>query len=68
MESKEFQDIVQQLRNVSDALGDRSMSLLREAIDSGSGVRPPQEKVLSQARRAVDKAISLLGGGSVTDD
>lgn len=61
-------DLIEQLRSVSETLTERSMSVLRHAIESGTGVRPPEEKVLSQARRAVDKAISLLDGGVVTDD
>ena len=61
-------DLVARLQDVSDALGERTMALLREAIESGEGSRPPMEKTLSQARRAVDKAISLLAGAAVTDD
>lgn len=61
-------DLIEQLRNVSETIGERTMNLLREALESRSGVRPPEEKVLAQARRAVDKAINLLEGSSVRDD
>ena len=68
MSNGDYGDLVARLQDVSDAIGDRTMALLREAIESGDGARPPMEKTQSQARRAVDKAISLLAGADVTDD
>lgn len=62
------EDIVEQLRVISDTLGERSMDALRRAIDAGTGQRPAEEKILAQARRAVDKAITVLAGRGVTDD
>jgi hypothetical protein len=38
------------------------MTLLRDAIERGETARPGDEKTVSQARRAVDKAIHLLSG------
>lgn len=64
----DLDDLVATLQQVSDAIGERSIALLREAIEAGAGERPPLERKLSQARRAVDKAIGLLGGAPVTDD
>lgn len=61
-------DIIEQLRNIGETLAERSITVLRNAIESGSGERPAEEKQLTQARRAVEKAISVLGGGSVRDD
>lgn len=67
MSTRDHSDIVESLRALSDSLGERGMAVLREAIENGSGARPAEEKILSQARRAVDKAIALLGG-VVRDD
>ena len=48
------------LRSVADDLSDMSMKLLSDAISEGATHRPPQEKVISQVRRTVEKAISQL--------
>ncbi len=53
-------DLCSQLQDVSDVLGDRILSLLRDAIAEGQKSRPPQEKLLSRARTAIDKAIGLI--------
>ena len=68
MADDRYEYIVLRLRAISDDIGDLVMATLREAIESGAGSRPPQEKVLAQARRAVDKAASLLEGSRLTDD
>ena len=68
MRGESYEDIIARLEQIGDELGERSIALLREAVESGAGQRPAEEKVLSQARRAIDKAISLLGRGPVTDD
>jgi hypothetical protein len=52
-------DIVLQLEAISERLGDMSMGLLRDAIESGQP-RPAEDRTLMQARRAVDKAADLL--------
>jgi len=56
----DIDSIISDLEHVSEALNDASMSLLSEAIRHGEKDRPPLEKKISQARRAVDKAIHLL--------
>lgn len=55
-------DIIARLEEISESLGEQSMTLLRDAIDRGETARPGEEKTVSQARRAVDKAIHLLSG------
>ncbi len=60
--SRVIDDIIARLEEIGETLGEESMTILREAIDRGETVRPPDEKVVSQARRAVDKAIHLLSG------
>lgn len=56
-----FEDIRVRLEQISEELGDLALDLLRRAVDDGAGQRPPEEKPLSQARRAVDKAARHLG-------
>jgi len=55
-----IQDIRQRLESIAEELGDVSFDLLREAVAEGASKRPPQDKILAQARRAVDKAARLL--------
>ena len=62
MSGEQFDEIVSQLESISETLGERTFDLLREAVASGSGQRPAEEKTITQARRAIDKAIHLLCG------
>ena len=59
-------DTIEELRTrleaISEALADLAMQRLREALQSGAGARPQDEKVITQARRAVEKASHLLAG------
>jgi hypothetical protein len=48
---------------VSEALADRSLTILKEAHQAGETRRPDEERVISQARRSVEKAIALLSRG-----
>jgi len=45
---------------VAEWIDDRSFDLLREAVAEGQTRRPDADKVLQQARRAIDKAIRSL--------
>lgn len=56
----DFDDIIQRLRLVSDDLADRAIAILSEASRAGESKRPDAERVVTQARRAVEKAIVLL--------
>ncbi len=53
-------DIRTRLESIGEELTDVSVELLREAVEAGEGTRPPLDKKLSQARRAVEKAARLL--------
>jgi stalled ribosome rescue protein Dom34 len=48
------------LEAIADELGEMSMNLLTQAIQDGLTSRPMQEKSVTQARRAVEKALSHL--------
>ena len=53
-------DLIAQLRSVSEELADRAISVLSEASRAGETRRPEAERALTQARRAVEKAIAIL--------
>lgn len=56
----DIQRFIDDLETISEQLNEAAMSALSEAIDKGENARPEIEKRLSQARRAVDKAIHHL--------
>ena len=56
----EIDEIRAQLDDIAERLADLSIDVLREAVEEGATSRPPVEKTLSQARRAVEKASRLL--------
>ena len=53
--------IVDQLKQISEHLADQALTALKQAHAAGESKRPELERTLTQARRAVEKAISLLG-------
>lgn len=56
----EFDDIRHRLEAISEELADLAIEHLRESIDAGGHELPVDEKRLTRARRAVDKAVHLL--------
>ncbi len=54
-------DIVSRLESISEDLADMAIARLRKAIEAGVE-RDPSERRLTQARRQVDKAASILSG------
>lgn len=58
--TSDLNDITERLRTISEELADRALHELKEAHRSGATKRPESEKSLSQARRAVEKAIAIL--------
>jgi hypothetical protein len=57
----EFDDIRSRLEGIAEELADLAIVRLRESIDAGGTEYPVDEKRLTRARRAVEKAIHLLG-------
>ena len=53
-------DLIAQLETVSEVLADRALDVLREASAGGATSRPESERQLTQARRAVEKAVAIL--------
>jgi hypothetical protein len=58
--SGEFEDIRRRLEAISEELADLAIARLRESIDAGGGELPVDERRLTRARRAVDKAAAVL--------
>ena len=56
----EFQDIRARLEAIAEELADLALVRLRESIDAGGHQLLVDEKRLSRARRAVEKAASIL--------
>jgi hypothetical protein len=56
----EFDDIRGRLEVIAEELADLAIVRLRESIDAGGTELPVDEKRLTRARRAVEKAIAIL--------
>ena len=56
----EFDDIRSRLEAIAEELTDLAIIRLRESIDAGGTELPVDEKRLTRARRAVEKAVAIL--------
>ncbi|MBU6217038.1 MAG: hypothetical protein KGR17_10590 [Acidobacteria bacterium] len=56
----EFDDIRSRLELIAEELADLAIIRLRESIDAGGSELPVDERRLTRARRAVEKAVNLL--------
>ncbi len=56
----EFDEIRGRLETISEELADLAIVRLRESIDAGGNELPVDERRLTRARRAVEKAVSIL--------
>lgn len=56
----EFEDIRRRLLGISEELADLAIERLKESIEAGGNEVPVDEKRLTRARRAVEKAATLL--------
>ncbi len=65
--SGEYDDLADRLQLVVEDLDQITFDQLRESAAERRG-RPVDDKRLTQARRAVEKAIHLLRGRSVSDE
>lgn len=62
-----YDDLADRLQAVVDDLDQVAFDQLREASAEGKA-RPGDDRRLTQARRAVEKAVHLLRGGSWIDE
>lgn len=58
--SPEVEELCNRLDQISEDLADLAMSRLRDSIDAGGHELPVDEKIITRARRAVEKAANLL--------
>ena len=56
----EFAELRARLEAISEEMSDLAIMRLRESIDAGGTELPVDERRLTRARRAVDKAVYLL--------
>lgn len=56
----EFDDIRRRLEAISEELADLALERLRQSIDAGGTELPVDERRLTRARRAVEKAAAIL--------
>ena len=56
----EFDDIRGRLEVIAEELADLAIQRLKESIDAGGTELPVDERRLNRARRAVEKAASIL--------
>lgn len=62
----DFEEVVSRLEGIAEELADRAIDSLRQAI-AGEGDNS-EERRITRARRAVERAIVILGGrGDDTD-
>jgi hypothetical protein len=64
----EFEEIRARLETIAEELADLAIIRLRESIDAGGTELPVEEKRLTRARRAVEKAVSILREPDDADD
>ena len=55
-----YGDLADQLEAVVAEIDEVSFDLLQQAVADGATARPAADKTLTQARRAVEKAVVLL--------
>ncbi len=56
----EFEHLRQRLDAIAEELADLAIERLKESIDAGGAELPVDERRLTRARRAVEKAAALL--------
>ena len=66
--SPDVEELCQRLEQISEDLADLAMRRLRDSIDAGGTELPVDEKLITRARRAVEKAASLLRSTNETFD
>jgi hypothetical protein len=55
-----YEDLAERLEAIGGELDELSFDLLQRAVADGTTQRPPEDRALTQARRAVEKAAGLL--------
>jgi hypothetical protein len=63
----EYDEFVERLESIAADLDELAFDRLREAVADGEVARPPDDKQLMQARRAIEKAADVLRRIDQTD-
>lgn len=66
--SPDIEQLCSRLDQISEDLADLAMRRLRDSIDAGGQELPVDEKLITRARRAVEKAAGLLRSTEQTSD
>jgi len=66
--SPDVEELVQRLDQLNEDLADLAMRRLRDSIDAGGDQLPVDEKLITRARRSVEKAAGLLRSTGGTPD
>jgi hypothetical protein len=56
----DYASLAARLRDIAGELDDAALDVLTRAVADGATARPTEDKALTQARRAVEKAATLL--------
>lgn len=59
---RDAEDLVERLRSIEESLRDLAYEKLRAATEDGDADALDDEKKVLQARRAIERAITALGG------
>jgi hypothetical protein len=58
--TRDYVEFVERLEAIAADLDELAFDRLREAVADGEVARPPEDKKLMQARRAIEKAAAVL--------
>lgn len=64
----EIGDLRDRLEVIAEELADLALDRLREAVSAGAKTAPAEERRLTRARRAVEKAVALLADDPSADE
>ena len=64
----ELTDIADRLDQIAEDLAEHAIDRLKQSVRSGASKTTSEEKRITQARRAVEKAAYLLRSGESADD
>jgi hypothetical protein len=56
----DLDDVIARLESVAEELADLALESLRAAVDRGETGRPADERALTRARAAVERAVGIL--------
>jgi ABC-type phosphate/phosphonate transport system ATPase subunit len=63
----DLDDIRARLETIADELAEKALDVLREAVEKGETGRPAEERRLTRARAAVERAMGILADAPSDD-